>query len=185
MVTIVVSPLTALIKDQIDQLSQKGIIAKSINHRVTQKEKEEIITDLQSEETSKTCLLYVTPELCTTDKFRNLIKNVMGKNRLACIVVDEAHCISMWGRDFRPAYKSLGDLRLITVNIPWIALTATSAENVKQDIITTLKFRDDFKTFKLPSFRLNLIYDVEFKNSDPNKVSPLYKKNHINIKISI
>ena len=171
MVTIVISPLIALIKDQIDHLSKKGIVAKSINSKLNTNQKKKIIADLQSE-TPETCLLYVTPEFCETDTCQCLFTNLMNKNRLASIVIDEAHCISMWGRDFRPSYKSLANLRLqIDKNVPWIALTATSAENVKQDIITTLGFKEEYETFKLKSFRPNLIYDVKFRSDDPESVS--------------
>ena len=169
MVTIVISPLIALMKDQIDHLSKKGIVAKSINHRIHMKQKEKIIADLQSE-TPETCLLYVTPEFCKTDAGQCLFKNLMSKNHLAHIVVDEAHCISMWGKDFRRAYLTLANLRLISNNVPWVALTATSDEYVKNDIITKLGFKEDYETFKIKSFRSNLLYDVKFKSED----DPLY-----------
>ena len=95
-----------------------------------------------------------------------MIKVLNNRGKLAYIVVDEAHCISSWGSTFRPDYKNLSDLRPTACNVPWVALTATADRNVENEIITSLGFKENYKTFKLPTYRSNLIYNVVFK--DPN-----------------
>lgn len=154
-----------MIKDQIHHLSKNGINGKTLNHKMSQKERAQVFADLKSKE-PKTCLLYVTPELCLSDTFQNMIMLLNNREKLAYIVVDEAHCIASWGSTFRPDYNKLGDLRPLTANVPWIALTATANKDVETEIIRSLGFKESYKRFKLPTYRSNLIYDVVFK--DPN-----------------
>lgn len=167
-VTVVVAPIIALIKDQLDHLSKKGIVGESINNKTNKAELMRIFSDL-SKKPPKTTLLYVTPEQCATSKFQQLLRMLMNEKKLAFIVIDEAHCVTMWGGDFRPAYNELGKLREITLSVPWVALTATSSTKVEKQITSILKFREQYKRFKLPCFRSNLFYDVVFK--DPSNVS--------------
>jgi ATP-dependent DNA helicase Q5 len=167
-VTVVVSPIIALIKDQIEHLTQRKIVAESINHKMSRKEKARVISDLQSK-TPKTSLLYVTAEQCLTQKFQDLLSMLVNEGKLAYFIIDEAHCVSMWGAKFRPDYYKLGGLREKTGSVPWAALTATASQKVTKKIATCLMFWRGYKTFKLPCFRSNLFYDVRFK--DPTDVS--------------
>ena len=125
-----------------------------------------MVDDLQCK-SPNTRLLYVTPEQCATSTFRRLLGQLVKFSKLSYFVVDEAHCVSQWGHDFRPDYLKLGQLREVTgPGVPWAALTATADARVVQDIKQNLGMREDrLKTFKLPCFRKNLYYDVQFKAS--------------------
>ncbi|GJQ79773.1 RecQ5 [Trypoxylus dichotomus] len=180
-VTIVFSPLLALIKDQIDHLSTLKIRAASLNSRTLKAERETLLLDLKTT-TPNTRLLYITPEQAVTNTFKDLFHNLIKFNKVAYIVVDEAHCVSEWGHDFRPDYLRLGDLRKHN-DVPCVALTATAGAEVTKDIISTLKLGKDHKTFKTSSFRSNLYYDVFFQNTLENLYEHLkdfiYKKLNI------
>lgn len=166
-VTIVFSPLLALIKDQIDYLNNININAVSLNSKTPSKEKHRIINDLKSVK-PETKLLYITPEQAATDTFKNLFQSMLKYKKILLIAVDEAHCVSEWGHDFRPDYLKLGTLRDICSNIPFIALTATASKTVKEDIISSLKLKHPVAEYVIPTFRKNLYYDVVFKNSIDN-----------------
>ena len=163
-VTVVVSPLIALIKDQMEHLAKMKIVAESINSKMGEKDRKRVLADLHCKSPT-TKLLYVTPEQCATNTFQNLLDMMVKYNKLAYFVIDEAHCVSQWGHDFRPDYHKLGYLKRITGKVPWAALTAPASTKVVQDIITSLQLNKGFKTFKLPCFRSNLFYDVRFKEA--------------------
>ncbi|CAH1403089.1 unnamed protein product [Nezara viridula] len=160
-VTIVFSPLLALMKDQIDALRKLKINAETINSRMSASERQRVITDLKYVKPN-TRLLYVTPEQAATSTFREILYLLYRHNKLAYIVVDEAHCVSQWGHDFRPDYLKLGNLRTSLPDIPWIALTATASSTVVSDIQTQLKLVQPISSFKTPVFRSNLFYDVVY-----------------------
>ena len=105
-ISLVVSPLIALIQNQIDYLQKLNIVANSFNSTQNAGTKKLILNDLESN-TPKTKLLYVTPELLQTDSFRHLLEKLYKKNQFARLIVDEAHCISEWGHDFRESYHKL------------------------------------------------------------------------------
>uniref|UniRef100_A0A2S2QW87 DNA 3'-5' helicase n=1 Tax=Sipha flava TaxID=143950 RepID=A0A2S2QW87_9HEMI len=171
-VTIVFSPLIALMKDQVDHLRRLHICAETINSKMTESERKRVINDLYSVKVS-TSLLYVTPEQASTDFFKGLLSYLVRKNKLAYIVVDEAHCVSQWGHDFRPDYLKLGALRQLYLHIPWIALTATASADVVTDIMNVLCLKTPVSKFSTPCFRSNLFYDVIFDDTIGNSYQHL------------
>lgn len=162
-VTIVFSPLIALIKDQMDHLTKLKIIAESINSQMSPKEILRVKHDLFSMRPA-TKFLYITPEQAVTEQFKIVMKRLVQFDKVAYIAVDEAHCVSQWGHDFRPAYLKLGELRDEYPKIPWIALTATASKKVVDDIHAHLHLKAPIE-FRRPCFRKNLFYEIIFKNS--------------------
>jgi ATP-dependent DNA helicase RecQ len=150
--TIVVSPLISLMKDQVDSLRQNGIAAAYLNSSISKKEQDEIVSQLL---TNKLTLLYVAPERLMLESFLELLY----KTTVNFFAIDEAHCISEWGHDFRPEYKQLKKLRELFPEIPIIALTATATERVRDDIIKSLSLKKA-TTFTASFNRPNLQYAV-------------------------
>ena len=173
-VTLVLSPLIALIEDQVLQLKGRGIKADALNSKTAAVDKKRILADLGSEEPSIK-LLYITPELAATTGFRSLLNSLNEQDKICRIAVDEAHCVSEWGHDFRPDYLKLGELRDVFPHIPWVALTATATAKVQADVVKSLKMQSPVDIFKSSSFRSNLFYDVQYKDilKDPFKVGPV------------
>lgn len=161
--TIVFSPLLALIKNQMDYLNSIKINAESINSKMTTKERDRVMGDLKAKKMN-TKFLYITPEQCKTNTFQNLLQLLVKFDKVAYIAVDEAHCVSTWGHDFRPDYLKLGNVRKLYPKIPWIALTATASKKVYKDIVSNLNLKEPISVFKTSCFRPNLYYDVSFKN---------------------
>ncbi|PYL99721.1 MAG: DNA helicase RecQ [Verrucomicrobia bacterium] len=156
-VTIVVSPLIALMKDQVDALRTSGIAATFLNSTLAGNEARERLRGLDRNQFR---LLYVAPE-------RLMMENFLGRAlnwNIARIAIDEAHCISEWGHDFRPEYRELKKLRTHFPDIPIMALTATATERVRDDIIKQLKLRRP-RCYVASFNRPNLIYRVVAKSS--------------------
>ena len=162
-VTIVVCPLLALIKDQIYHLNKIKVKAESINSKMGEKDRKRVLADLSCKKPD-TRFLYVTPEQCATVTFQELLKKLVKYGKLNYFVIDEAHCVSQWGHDFRPDYLKLGKLKEITGGVPWIALTATACTEVVDDIKKQIDLSKNLKTYKLPCFRSNLFYDIRFRD---------------------
>jgi len=156
---IIVSPLIALMKNQVDLVrsySSKDDVAHFLNSTLNKKEIREIHDDLQ---TGKTKMLYVAPETLT--KQENL--EIFSDLKIAFFAVDEAHCISEWGHDFRPEYRRLREMMVqINPDVPVIALTATATPKVQSDIIKNLDLREP-KIFTSSFNRPNLYYEVQPK----------------------
>ncbi len=129
--TIVLSPLIALMKDQVDQLLNRGIEATFINSSLTRSERERRYEGLRK---GLYTILYVTPERFRKAEFLEAISS----RNVCLLAVDEAHCISEWGHDFRPDYTRVGEFRALLGNPPTIALTATATPDVQRDIIRQL-----------------------------------------------
>ncbi|HEX8267707.1 MAG TPA: RecQ family ATP-dependent DNA helicase, partial [Pyrinomonadaceae bacterium] len=127
-VTVVVSPLIALMKDQVDSLRANGVAAEFINSSLSAAEISRVMKRLRNGEAK---IVYVAPERVALPEFLNFLKTV----NVSLFAVDEAHCISQWGHDFRPEYRSLNVLRRNFPDVPMIALTATATEKVQQDIV--------------------------------------------------
>jgi len=158
-ICIVISPLIALIEDQVAQLKNKGIKALSLTSGISTFELE---TLLNNAEFGNYKFLYLSPERLQQE----LVQNRIQQMNVNLIAIDEAHCISEWGHDFRPAYLKLSILRSLLPNTPIIALTATATERVQKDIISQLNFTDP-QFFKTSYFRKNLSYGV-YKTQDKN-----------------
>lgn len=151
-ICIVVSPLIALMHDQVEQLQRRGIRAKAITSGMSYRE---IDITLDNARFGGLDFLYTSPERLQTALFLERFKRM----NVALIVVDEAHCISEWGHDFRPPYRKIHELRKIHPNVPVIALTATATPEVKKDIITQLQLHEP-ALFEGSFQRSNLSYEV-------------------------
>ncbi|MDZ7617345.1 MAG: ATP-dependent DNA helicase RecQ, partial [Patescibacteria group bacterium] len=159
--TLVVSPLIALMKDQVDQLTLKGLPVTFINSTVSLAEQYQRLEDMAA---GKYRLVYVVPERFRSGRF---IEAVM-RTRLDLLAVDEAHCISEWGHDFRPDYARLGYFRRKLGNPTTIALTATATDAVRRDIVEQLDLHDP-RTFITGFARHNLFQEVLRPTSDAAK----------------
>ncbi|MDA3836895.1 MAG: DNA helicase RecQ [Nanoarchaeota archaeon] len=133
--TLVISPLIALMKDQVDGLKANGVNGAFINSSLGYDEIDRIKADVS---TGKIKILYVAPERLAQYSFMEFLKGI----NLSMIAIDEAHCISEWGHDFRPDYGNLRDLRNVFPDVPIVALTATATKRVRGDIIRQLSLRD-------------------------------------------
>ena len=150
---LVVSPLISLMKDQVDALVGNGVAADFLNSSLTQEEQQEVVGRLRARDIK---LLYVSPERMMMPGFLRLI----GEIDVSFIAVDEAHCVSMWGHDFRPEYRQLGDLKRLLPGVAIHAYTATATAHVREDIVEQLHLTDP--EILVGSFdRPNLIYSVE------------------------
>ena len=163
-VTVVISPLLSLMQDQVEHLQKLRIQALLINGEVTAEHRRLVMGGLKEQDPQKFCqLLYITPEMISKSQVTiNAFKNLHQRGKLARIVIDEAHCVSQWGHDFRPDYKLLGEVRRQFRGVPVIALTATATENVKVDVMHNLGM-DKCEIFTQSFNRPNLHYEVRSK----------------------
>ena len=165
--TLVISPLIALMKDQVDSLKSNGIPAEFINSSLSYPEILDIKLRVNKGEIK---LLYVAPERLKSDEFKEFLKNA----NLSLIAVDEAHCISEWGHEFRPDYRNLNQLRTFFPEIPIIALTATATKKVKEDIVNQLSLNNP-EIFVSSFNRENLNFLVMKKKNSFDKILELIK----------
>lgn len=166
--TIVVSPLIALMKDQVDSLQQLGIAAKLINSSLTHAEQSEVMREMAA---GALDLVYVAPERLRNGRFLEAISSA----NVTLLAVDEAHCVSEWGHDFRPDYSRLGLFRERYLNnVQTIALTATATPVVRQDISDTLGLQDP-SVFVTGFARTNLRFGVTHSKTDREKDEAITK----------
>lgn len=187
-VTVVISPLLALMKDQTEALKKKEIPASCINSSQTEKENKAILERLvpslyprslgakQAGQTKENpaVLLYVTPESIQTERMRAVLKTLYKEDRLALFAVDEAHCLSTWGHDFRSSYRRLNYLRTAFPKTPCMALTATATPKVIKDVVNELSLQKC--PLHIGSFdRPNIFYKVKYKDSLDKPLEELVK----------
>ncbi len=161
-ICIVITPLIALMKDQVRNLKDRGIKAVAVYSGMT---REEIVVALENCIFGDYKFLYISPERVDTDLFKAKLKAM----KVSMITVDESHCISQWGYDFRPAYTKISEIRSLLPNVPVLALTATATSEVVEDIQKQLDFKDG-RVFKMSFERSNLAYIV--RNTE-NKMEEL------------
>jgi ATP-dependent DNA helicase RecQ len=162
--TLVVSPLIALMQDQVDALRGKGVLAAAINSHQDDDEQRQVVDQLLRGELE---LLYVSPERAVMDGFRRLLQRV----RIALLAIDEAHCVSQWGHDFRPEYLRLNELRVaIGTEVPTIALTATATPRVMAEIASTLRLRQPVQV-RGDFARPNLSFTVQEHRKDESRLA--------------
>ncbi|MGR5522267.1 ATP-dependent DNA helicase RecQ [Vibrio sp. PNB22_4_2] len=152
-ITLVISPLISLMKDQVDQLKANGVAAECINSTMP---REELLSVYNRMHTGHLKLVYVSPERVLMLDFIERLENLP----LSMIAVDEAHCISQWGHDFRPEYAALGQLKQQFSHVPFMALTATADDATRRDILERLQLSHPevyLGSFDRPNIRYNLV----------------------------
>lgn len=167
-VTIVVTPLLSLMQDQVDHLTARGIVAKAFSGDTDRREKDDILQSFKLRNPEHHVqLLYVTPEMLNkSTAFNNGLMTLWRNKKLARLVIDEAHCVSQWGHDFRPDYKMLGEVRRNYPGVPVMALTATATKNVIVDIKHNLDM-EGCTIFSQSFNRPNLYYEIRPKEKQP------------------
>ena len=166
--TVVVSPLIALMKDQVDQLQAAGVAATFLNSTLGAAEARSRLAGLHRGEWR---LLYVAPERLMLDGWQENLKSW----NVTALAIDEAHCVSEWGHDFRPEYRQLAQLRALLPDVPVMALTATATERVRADIVTHLRLREP-EIFVASFNRPNLTYRVLAKDQPLKQIIDFVRK---------
>ncbi|KER23121.1 hypothetical protein T265_08929 [Opisthorchis viverrini] len=168
--TLVISPLKALVLDQVTKMQSLGIVAAHLTGEATMTESDRVYASLHLA-TLRTKLLYVTPEkIAASDKLKGCLEQLYRRNLLQRFVIDEAHCVSQWGHDFRPDYRNLSILRTNFPKVPMMAMTATATPRVREDILHQLKMKNT-KWFIQSFNRTNLKFEVR-----PKKVKSCTKE---------
>ncbi|MDW7730852.1 MAG: DNA helicase RecQ [Methanolobus sp.] len=166
--TVVVSPLISLMKDQVDGLQASGISAAYLNSTLNQAESRRIYREIENNEIK---ILYVAPERLTMSHTISLIQ----KAKVSLFAIDESHCISEWGHDFRPEYRKLSFLKKKFPSVPIIALTATATPKVREDTIAQLGIKS-CRTYVASFNRQNLLYEIRPKKDTYNQILQYLRK---------
>eukprot|EP00301_Raphidiophrys_heterophryoidea_P023194 c7143_g1_i1.p1 GENE.c7143_g1_i1~~c7143_g1_i1.p1 ORF type:complete len:862 (-),score=215.89 c7143_g1_i1:53-2545(-) len=194
-IAIIISPLIALMQDQVDALRRRGIGAACFHSALPAPVRAQLITvlssltlptsssDAPSSSSSLSALppiphplklLYTTPETLTSDRFFKILNDLRLSGQLSMVAVDEAHCISEWGHEFRPAYRKIGQIRDMLQGVPLVATTATANATVKKDIVSQLKLQNP--GMYMASFdRPEIYYSVAYKDHVPSLYAHLIK----------
>jgi ATP-dependent DNA helicase RecQ len=165
--TIIVSPLISLMKDQVDKLQEHGLEALQVNSALPAPEQRSALGRIEEEESD---FVFTTPERLSEPEFLATLRGT----KIDFVVIDEAHCISHWGHDFRPAYLAIRSALEELSEPPVLALTATATENVVEDIMQQLG-RPNMRVFNTGIFRPNLQFEVEHVSGDAEKQGELLR----------
>ncbi|KAL6769009.1 hypothetical protein ACKKBF_B17115 [Auxenochlorella protothecoides x Auxenochlorella symbiontica] len=159
-VALVVSPLIALMEDQVQGLRARGVSAAALSSSLPTQQRRDLLADLQAPR-PETRVLFLTPEYLATAPADALLGGLAAAGKLTLFAVDEAHCISSWGHDFRASYRKLGTLRSRFPEVPIMALTATATARVQDDIVSQLRLRDPVRlasSFDRPNIHYSVVY---------------------------
>ena len=167
-ICIVITPLIALMKDQVQNLRKREIKALAIYSGMT---RQEILTALENCIFGDYKFLYISPERLDTEIFRTKLRSM----KVSMITVDESHCISQWGYDFRPAYLKIAEIRELLPGVPVLALTATATPEVVKDIQSRLNFREE-NVFRMSFERKNLAYIVRKTDNKTGELLHILKR---------
>ena len=178
-VTVVISPLLSLMQDQVDHLQKLNIKSFLINGEVPTRQRAQIFQKLGDDHAERLVqLLYVTPEMLSMSQtIISAFQDLHRRGKFARMVIDEAHCVSQWGHDFRPDYKALGQVRTRFPGVPVVALTATATENVKIDVVTNLGM-NGCEVFSQSFNRPNLRYAVRSKGTNADVLEKIVNTIH-------
>lgn len=160
---LVISPLVALMQDQVSHLERRGIPAACLHRGLDPGSRRQLLERIRQR---RLRLLYIAPERLQVEATRQLLEDILDQGQLVALAVDEAHCISAWGHDFRPDYRRLGQLRALCPGVPLVALSATAAPRVRADIIRLLQLRRPLIQVR-SARRHNLSYAMQRRPEDP------------------
>ncbi|CRG99396.1 ATP-dependent DNA helicase Q1, putative [Plasmodium relictum] len=192
-ISIVISPLISLIQDQIKSLKKKNIVAETINSSLNKKENERIITLLKDHDINEIKILYITPETATSEYFISLLKELYLNQRISLISIDEVHCISTWGCDFRKCYRNLNKLLNMCPFVRIYSCTATATRYVEKDIILNLNLNKEENnslriirtSFNRPNLKYVIVYSDLLKIEKKKSVCDIIKEKRNADKIGI
>ncbi|MDR7096839.1 ATP-dependent DNA helicase RecQ [Hydrogenophaga laconesensis] len=173
--TVVVSPLIALMHDQVGALLEAGVAAAFLNSSLSLEDAQQVEKQMLRGELT---LLYAAPERLTTPRFLALLDSLQERGRLSLFAIDEAHCVSQWGHDFRPEYRALAVLHERYAGVPRVALTATADDLTRADIVERLRLQDA-RTFISSFDRPNIRYQLVEKKDASTQLQRFIRDEHM------
>ena len=173
--TVVVSPLIALMHDQVGALIEAGVAAAFLNSSLSLEDAQQVEKQMLRGELT---LLYAAPERLTTPRFLALLDSLQERGRLSLFAIDEAHCVSQWGHDFRPEYRALAVLHERYAGVPRVALTATADDLTRADIVERLRLQDA-RTFISSFDRPNIRYQLVEKKDASTQLQRFIRDEHM------